>query len=134
MIVTTDGRKRPKRVFKATGDVATRKPVVVLVDRGTASASEIVTAALQERLDAPVVGLRTFGKGVFGQIFDLSNDGALDLDRRQLLHTVRPQPERARASGPTCVRGDDSTPARRGAVARAWDARGRSKRSGAAPK
>ena len=78
-IVTTDGRRRPRRVFKATGDVATRRPVVVLVDRGTASASEIVTAALQERLDAPVVGLRTFGKGVFGQIFELSNDGALDL-------------------------------------------------------
>jgi carboxyl-terminal processing protease len=78
-IVTTDGRARPKRVFKATGDVATRKPVVVLVDRGTASASEIVTAALNERLHSPVVGRRTFGKGVFGQIFELSNDGALDL-------------------------------------------------------
>jgi carboxyl-terminal processing protease len=52
---------------------------VVLVDRGTASASEIVAAALHERLGAPVVGRRTFGKGVFGQIFDLSNGGALDL-------------------------------------------------------
>ena len=78
-IVTTKGRKRAKRVFEATGDTATRKPVVVLVDRGTASASEIVTAALHERLEAPVVGRRTFGKGVFGQIFDLSNGGALDL-------------------------------------------------------
>jgi carboxyl-terminal processing protease len=78
-IVSTDGRARPKRVFDATGEVATRKPVVVLVDRGTASASEIVAAALSERLDAPVVGARTFGKGVFGQIFDLSNGGALDL-------------------------------------------------------
>ena len=78
-IVTTKGRKRAKRVFEATGDTATRKPVVVLVDRGTASASEIVAAALHERLDAPVVGRRTFGKGVFGQIFDLSNGGALDL-------------------------------------------------------
>lgn len=78
-IVTTDGRARPRRVFEATGEVATRKPVVVLVDRGTASASEIVTAALSERLDAPVVGLRTFGKGVFGQIFNVSNGGALDL-------------------------------------------------------
>jgi carboxyl-terminal processing protease len=79
VIVTTKGRKRSKRVFNATGEVATRKPVVVLVDRGTASASEIVTAALHERLGAPVVGRRTFGKGVFGQIFDLSNGGALDL-------------------------------------------------------
>ena len=52
---------------------------MVLVDRDTASASEIVTAALHERLGAPVVGRRTFGKGVFGQVFDLSNGGALDL-------------------------------------------------------
>ena len=37
-IVVTDGRARPRRVFEATGEVATRKPVVVLVDRGTASA------------------------------------------------------------------------------------------------
>jgi carboxyl-terminal processing protease len=79
VIVTTDGRKRQKRVFEATGEVATRKPGVVLVDRGTASASEIVTAALNERLKSPVVGRRTFGKGVFGQIFELSNGGALDL-------------------------------------------------------
>jgi carboxyl-terminal processing protease len=79
VIVTTKGRKRSRRVLNATGEVATRKPVVVLVDRGTASASEIVAAALHERLGAPVVGRRTFGKGVFGQIFDLSNGGALDL-------------------------------------------------------
>jgi len=79
VIVTTDGRARSRRVFEATGQTATRKPVVVLVDRGTASASEIVAAALHDRLESPVVGLKTFGKGVFGQIFNLSNGGALDL-------------------------------------------------------
>jgi carboxyl-terminal processing protease len=78
-IVTTKGRKRPERVFEATGDTITRKPIVVLVNRGSASASEIVTAALNERIGAPVVGQRTFGKGVFGQVFELSNGGALDL-------------------------------------------------------
>ncbi len=78
-IVSTKGRTRAKRVFDATGDTVTRKPVVVLVDHGTASASEITTAALHERIGAPVVGQRTFGKGVFGQVFDLSNGGALDL-------------------------------------------------------
>ena len=79
VIVSTKGRKRPRQVLKATGGAIKRKPVVVLVDRGTASASEIVTAALHERLGAKVVGRRTFGKGVFGQVFDLPNDGALDL-------------------------------------------------------
>lgn len=79
VIVTTESRTRPKRVFEAAGDTVTKKPVVVLVDHGTASASEIVTAALHERLGAPVVGRRTFGKGVFGQVFELSNGGALDL-------------------------------------------------------
>jgi carboxyl-terminal processing protease len=78
-IVSTKGRTRPRRVFDATGDTITRRPIVVLVDHGTASASEITTAALHERIGAPVVGRRTFGKGVFGQVFDLSNGGALDL-------------------------------------------------------
>jgi carboxyl-terminal processing protease len=78
-IVSTKGRTKPKRVFSAIGDTVTKKPIVVLVDRGTASASEITTAALHDRIGAPVVGRRTFGKGVFGQVFDLSNGGALDL-------------------------------------------------------
>jgi carboxyl-terminal processing protease len=79
VIVSTKGRTRPRRVLRATGGAIVRQPVVVLIDRGTASASEIVTAALKERVGAKVVGRRTFGKGVFGQIFDLPNNGALDL-------------------------------------------------------
>jgi carboxyl-terminal processing protease len=78
-IVSTKGRTKPKRVFNAIGDTVTKKPIVVLVDHGTASASEITTAALHDRIGAPVVGRRTFGKGVFGEVFDLSNGGALDL-------------------------------------------------------
>ena len=79
VIVSTKGRTRPRSVLHAVGGAIVNQPVVVLVDHGTASASEIVTAALEERLGAKVVGRRTFGKGVFGQIFDLPNDGALDL-------------------------------------------------------
>jgi carboxyl-terminal processing protease len=79
VVVTTSGRKQPRRVLRAVGDAIARKPLVVLVDRATASASEIVTAALQDKLGAKVVGRRTFGKGVFGQIFNLENGGALDL-------------------------------------------------------
>jgi carboxyl-terminal processing protease len=78
-IVTTKARTRQTRVLEAAGGTVTRKPIVVLVDHGTASASEIVAAALHDRLKAPIVGRRTFGKGVFGQVFELSNGGALDL-------------------------------------------------------
>ena len=79
-IVSTKGRARPRRVFEATGDPIDAKiPVVVLVDRESASASEIVTGALQDRDRAEVVGTRTFGKGVFQEIRRLSNGGALDI-------------------------------------------------------
>jgi carboxyl-terminal processing protease len=51
---------------------------VVLVDRGTASAAEIVTGALKDRGRAKVVGTHTYGKGVFQEIQPLPNGGALD--------------------------------------------------------
>jgi carboxyl-terminal processing protease len=79
-IVTTRGRSRPEEVFKATGDAIPKKiPVAVLVNRESASASEIVTGALQDRDRATVVGTHTFGKGVFQEIKELSNGGALDI-------------------------------------------------------
>jgi carboxyl-terminal processing protease len=53
--------------------------MVVLVDRGTASASEIVTGALKDRGRAKVVGTHTYGKGVFQEIETLPNGGALDI-------------------------------------------------------
>jgi carboxyl-terminal processing protease len=79
-IVSTDGRSQPRQVYQAKGGaISTKIPVVVLVDRGTASAAEIVTGALQDRHRAEVVGTRTFGKGVFQEIQPLSNGGALDI-------------------------------------------------------
>jgi len=79
-IVSTKGRSRPRRVFKAVGSsIPTKVPVLVLVDRGTASAAEIVAGALQDRKRAQLVGTRTFGKGVFQEIEQLDNGGALDI-------------------------------------------------------
>ena len=79
-IVSTRGRSRPKRVFEATGNaIDSDIPVVVLVDGESASASEIVAGALQDRERAKVVGTRTFGKGVFQEVRRLSNGGALDI-------------------------------------------------------
>jgi carboxyl-terminal processing protease len=78
-IVSTDGRAQPRQVYMARGNaIAPKIPMVVLVDSGTASSAEIVTAALQDRGRAKVVGTHTYGKGVFQEIEPLSNGGALD--------------------------------------------------------
>jgi carboxyl-terminal processing protease len=79
-IVSTMGRAEPKHVYKAEGDAISPKiPLAVLVDRGSASSSEITTGALRDRGRATVVGTRTFGKGVFQEIEPLENGGALDV-------------------------------------------------------
>jgi carboxyl-terminal processing protease len=83
-IVTTKGRAVPTRTLSATGEpVAPNLPMVVLVDRNSASAAEIVSGALQDRHRAELVGTRTFGKGVFQEVIDLSNGGALDITAGQ---------------------------------------------------
>src|SRR3954469_18613095 len=79
-VVSTKGRARPEHVYNATGGAISPKlPVAVLVDSGSASASEIVTGALQDRKRAKVVGTRTFGKGVFQEIERMEDGGALDI-------------------------------------------------------
>jgi carboxyl-terminal processing protease len=79
-IVSTAGRARARHVYTATGNaIKSTIPVVVLVDRNTASSAEIVTGALQDRHRAEVVGTHTFGKGVFQEIRELPNGGALDI-------------------------------------------------------
>ena len=79
-IVSTAGRAQPRQVYLARKGLAISAgiPLVVLVDRGTASAAEIVTGALQDRHRATIVGTHTYGKGVFQEIQPLDNGGALD--------------------------------------------------------
>jgi carboxyl-terminal processing protease len=79
-IVSIHGRNTPRQVFTATGGAISKNiPVVVLVDGQTASASEIVTAALQDYHRALVVGTHTFGKGVFQDSFGLPGGGVLEI-------------------------------------------------------
>jgi carboxyl-terminal processing protease len=79
-IVVTRSRSRGEKTYRATGSAIPRDiPVVALVDRATASASEIVAGALQDTHRAEVVGTRTFGKGVFQEVVELPNKGALEI-------------------------------------------------------
>jgi carboxyl-terminal processing protease len=79
VIVSTHGRTQHTRTFEATGDALPRRPMVVLINGDTASASEIVTAALEQAGIAKVVGTTSFGKGTFQEVIPLNNGGALDL-------------------------------------------------------
>jgi len=79
VVVTTKSRTQGDAVYRAQGDDLPALPIVVLIDRNTASAAEILAAALADDLGAKTVGTRSYGKGVFQQEIDLSNGGALKL-------------------------------------------------------
>ncbi len=105
-IVSTSGRSQPRQVYVAKGGaIAAKIPLVVLVDGGTASAAEILTAALKDRGRATVVGTSTYGKGVFQEIQTLSNGGALDIVTGQWF-----EPNGQNVGGPGVRRGTGIKP------------------------
>jgi len=80
LIVYTQGRSEVKREFHATREpVFTDGPLVVLVNEGTASASEIVSGAIQDWDRGVIIGNTTFGKGLVQQIFGMPNETFLKL-------------------------------------------------------
>jgi len=84
-VVSTESRTQGDQSYPATGDAIEPRPMAVLTNRNTASAAEILTAALQQNDLAEVVGTRTYGKGTFQEILDLDSGGALDLTIGQYL-------------------------------------------------
>ncbi|HSJ16781.1 MAG TPA: S41 family peptidase [Solirubrobacterales bacterium] len=79
VIVSTSGRSQPERDYDAVGDALEPRPTVVLINRDTASAAEILASALGERELATIVGTRSFGKGSFQEVIELDSGGAIDL-------------------------------------------------------
>jgi carboxyl-terminal processing protease len=80
-IVSTRGRKEDtgQRFYATAGDLIGGKPLVVMINGGSASASEIVAGALQDHRRAILLGTKTFGKGSVQTIIPLGRSGAIKL-------------------------------------------------------
>lgn len=85
-VVVTEGAHSPRRTLRTDREpVSPDGPLVLLVDRGSASASEIVAGALRDGRDARLVGTRTFGKALVQSTVPLRDGGALKLTTARYL-------------------------------------------------
>ena len=80
-IVSTRGRNngQAKRYSASKGDLAENKPIIILINGGSASASEIVAGALQDHKRAVILGTKSFGKGSVQSVIPLGENGAMRL-------------------------------------------------------
>jgi len=97
-----------RSIRASRGGIATETPLVVLVDGGTASASEIVAGALQDLERAPLVGQKTFGKGSVQLIYDLSDGSSLHVTSARW-YTPSHQPLDGQGLEPTFVVAHDES-------------------------
>jgi carboxyl-terminal processing protease len=79
VIVSLSGAHSPLHTYRAGARMATRLPLVVLVNRYSASSAEVVAAALRDNRRATIVGERTFGKALVQSLDPLGNGAALEL-------------------------------------------------------
>ena len=79
MFLPKAGNDDTSRVFAKKGDIINGKPLIVLINSGSASASEIVAGALKDHARAIIVGTRSFGKGSVQSIIPLPGNGAMRL-------------------------------------------------------
>jgi carboxyl-terminal processing protease len=89
-VVVFEQNNENERILKADGErLTTELPLVVLVNQGTASASELVAGAIQDHERGILIGQRTFGKGTVQQIFRLSDDSSVHITSAEWLTPQR---------------------------------------------
>jgi carboxyl-terminal processing protease len=95
VILYEQRRDQPERSYSVkSGGLALTEPVILLINGGTASASEIVAGALQDRQRAVLIGQKTFGKGSVQLVYDLSDQSSLHVTVARWLTPNRHQIDR----------------------------------------